>query len=178
MSDSAASLTVQRATRGDVPGILEIYNDAVLNTAATADYEPQALQTRLEWYDYRTRLGFPIYVAEDSENRIVGWASLSPYHNRFGYRFSAEISIYVAADWRGKGVGKRLLPALIEGGREKGLHTLIASIDGENEASIRLHERYGFVRSGHLKQVWCKFGRWLDVVYFQLILSNEPPNNM
>ena len=175
MSDRAANITVRRAMREDVPGILEIYNDAVLNTAATADYEPQALQARLEWYDYRTNLGFPIYVAEDSEKRIVGWASLSPYHNRFGYRFSAEVSVYVAADMRGKGIGKLLLPALIEGGKAKELHTLIASIDGENEASIRLHERYGFVKSGHLKQVWCKFGRWLDVVYFQLILNDESP---
>jgi L-amino acid N-acyltransferase YncA len=177
MSDSAANITVRRAAREDVPGILEIYNDAVLNTAATADYEPQALQARLEWYDYRIRLGFPIYVAEDPDSRIVGWASLSPYHNRFGYRFSAEVSVYVAADMRGKGIGKMLLPALIEGGKAKGLHTLIASIDGENEASIRLHERYGFVRSGHLKQVWCKFGRWLDVVYLQLILNDSTPGN-
>jgi phosphinothricin acetyltransferase len=166
------SVNIRWAERQDVPGILEIYNEAVLNTTATADYEPQTLDKRLEWFDIRESGGYPILVAEE-RGRIVGWSSLSPYHSRPGYRFSAEISVYVAADWRGQGIGKLLLPPLLEAGIARGLHAIVASIDSENEASIRLHAAHGFDMKCRLNQLIYKFDRWLDVVYMEKILSTD-----
>jgi len=164
---------IRPATTADLPAILAIYNEAVLNTTATADYEPSTLEARTLWYTERMQKGFPVFVAEE-RGEILGWSSLSPYHTRIGYRFSAEVSVYVAAERRGQGVGKQLLPPLIEAGRARGLHLLIASIDSENEASIRLHANNGFKTIGALSEVYTKFGRWLGVTYMELRLSHEP----
>ncbi len=170
---SVVSLSIRPATETDLPAILAIYNEAVLNTAATADYAPSTLESRTAWYEERRQKNLPVFVAV-SDGQIVGWSSLSPYHARIGYRFSAEVSIYVAAASRGQGVGKRLLPPLIEAGTERGLHVLIASIDSENEASIRLHAAQGFTKCGELHEVYTKFGRWLGVVYMERRLSSDP----
>ncbi len=167
---TAAPVVTRPAVREDMEGVLAIYNDAVLHTTATADYAPQTLEQRLEWFDVRQRGAYPVLVAEEA-GRVVGWASLSPYHARAGYRFSAEVSIYVAADRRGRGIGQALLGPLVEAGRARGLHAIIAGVDGPNEASLRLHRRFGFEERGRLKEVFCKFDRWLDVVYLELLLT-------
>jgi len=166
-------MRVRPATHADLPAILDIYNEAVLNTVATADYEPQTLETRTEWFALRVRKGLPVFVAEGEDGRVVGWSSLSPYHGRVGYRFTVETSIYVAADRRGERIGTALLPPLIEAAKQGGLHALIASIDGTNEASIRLHAAFGFEKVGQLKEVITKFGRWLDVVYMERLLTDQ-----
>jgi phosphinothricin acetyltransferase len=168
-SQSGSEVVVRRAARTDVPGILAIYNDAVLNTTASYDYEPRSLEQRLAWFDDHVAHNYPIFVAEAS-GRIVGWSSLNRYHDRMGYRFTTENSIYVAADWRGRGIGKRLMPPLIEAARGRSLHAILAAIDGTNHASIRLHRAFGFETVGCFKQVGFKFGRWLDVVYMQLLV--------
>ena len=110
-------MKIRTATRADVPAILDIYNDAVLTTTATYDYEPRSLQHRIQWFDDHERIGFPIFVAEDDQGKIVGWSSLSRFHDRKGYQFTCENSIYVAAHARGRGVGKLLLEPLIESAR-------------------------------------------------------------
>jgi phosphinothricin acetyltransferase len=161
---------IRPATAADLPGILEIYNDAVLHTTATYDYEPRTLEQRTQWFEEHQREGYPVFVAQDGAGRIVGWSALNPFHARFGYRFTSENSVYVAADQRGKGIGKLLLPPLIEGGKARGLHAIIAAIDADNEASLRLHARFGFEKVGHFKQTGFKFGRWLDVVYMERLL--------
>jgi phosphinothricin acetyltransferase len=165
-------ITVRRAERVDCAGILEIYNDAVLTTTATYDYEPRSLEHRQAWFDDHHRTGLPIFTAIH-EGRVIGWSAINWYHDRAGYRFTGENSIYIAPLWRGKGVGKRLLAPTVEAGREFGLHVIIAAIDATNEASIRLHERFGFEQVGLFKRVGYKFGRWLDVVYLELLLP-EP----
>ena len=164
-------MVIRPAKRDDLPGILAIYNDAVLHTTATADYEPHTLEQRARWFDDHARTNHPILVAVDMEGRVVGWSSLSAYHGRIGYRFSAENSVYVAADQRGQGIGKLLLLPLIETGQQMGLHVLIASIDASNEASLRLHASCGFEPAGRLREVIFKFDRWLDVIYLQRLLS-------
>jgi L-amino acid N-acyltransferase YncA len=163
-------MQVRSATTADLPGILEIYNEAVLNTTATYDYEPRTLEHRAQWFEERTREGYPVFVAVDQTERVVGWGALNPFHARFGYRFTTENSVYVAADLRGHGVGKLLLPPLIDGAKAMGLHAIIAAIDADNEASIRLHARFGFEQVGHFKQTGFKFGRWLDVVYMEKLI--------
>jgi phosphinothricin acetyltransferase len=164
--------TIRIATRDDVPGILDIYNEAVLNTTATYDYDPATLEQRLLWFDEHARDGYPIFVAQDDMGRIVGWSSLSRFHNRVGYKFTTENSVYVAAGHRGRGVGKRLMPPLIQGARELGLHAIIAGIDAENPASIRLHAQFDFAKVAHLKRVGFKFNRWLDVIYMERLLDD------
>ena len=123
------------------------------------------------WFDDHARDGYAVFVAEGEGGRIVGWSALNPYHARPGYRFTSENSIYIAADMRGQGLGKLLLAPLIEAARRKGLHAIIAAIDATNEASLRLHARFGFVHVGHFKQVGYKFDRWLDVIYMERLLE-------
>jgi|SRR5437868_5854842 len=163
-------MIVRPATVSDLPGILEIYNDAVLHTTASYDYEPRSLEHRTQWFQERQRDNYPILVALEPDNHIVGWSALNPFHARIGYRFTSENSVYVAADRRGKGIGRALLGPLVEAGRARGLHAIIAVIDAENEASIRLHAAFGFEKVGLFKETGFKFGRWLNVVYMEKLL--------
>jgi phosphinothricin acetyltransferase len=164
-------MQVRPATRTDLPSILAIYNEAVLNTTASYDYEPRTLEHRIAWFETHEAQRLPVFVAVDAEARVAGWSSLSWYHDRKGYRFTVENSVYVAAPLRGRGVGTLLLPPLIESAQALGLCAIIAAIDAENTASIRLHARFGFVQVGHFKQVGFKFGRWLDVIYMEKLLA-------
>lgn len=163
-------ITVRRASWEDCPEILDIYNDAVLKTTATYDYEPRPLDHRQAWFHDHVRTGLPIFVAVNQEEKVVGWSALNRYHDRKGYQFTSENSIYIAEKWRGRGIGKMLLAPLIEEAPKCGLHVIIAAIDASNTASIRLHERFGFETVGHFKRVGYKFGRWLDVIYMELLL--------
>jgi L-amino acid N-acyltransferase len=169
-------MTIRPTTRADLPGILEIYNEAVLNTTATYDYEPRSLEHRITWFEDHQKNNYPVFVAENSEGRIVGWSALNRYHDRPGYRFTTENSIYVAPDQRGKGIGKLLLAPLIEAARLRGFRAILAAIDAENAVSIRLHARFGFEPVGCFKQVGFKFDRWLDVVYMELLLPSDSPD--
>ena len=164
------AVKVRPAIDADLPAILDIYNHAVLHTTASYDYEPWDRQKREEWFADHVRHDYPVLVAENAENRVIGWGSLSRFHSRPGYRFTAEDSIYVAQDSRSCGVGQKLLAPLIDGARARQFHSIIGLIDAQNEASIRLHARFGFEKVAYLKQVGHKFGRWLDVVYMQVML--------
>ena len=162
--------TIRRAVREDVPAILEIYNDAVLNTTASAEYETRPLASRYEWFDEHERERFPIFVAVNEAGEVVGWSSLSRHKERYGYRFATELSIYIHPQWRRQGVGKLLMPPLIESARTMGMHALIGGITGDNEASIKLHAQFGFEKVAHFKETIYKFGQWLDVVYMEKLL--------
>ena len=163
-------MKVRSAKFEDLPKILEIYNHAVLNTTASYDYEPRSLEHRIAWFKDHQERDLPILVAINDADEIVGWSSLSKFHDRLGYRFTVEDSIYVAAEHRGKGIGKLLLAPLIQAAKDRKLHAIIGAIDAQNEISVRLHSAFGFEKVAHLKQVGYKFDRWLDVVYMQLLL--------
>ena len=171
-SPSPDGVVIRPATRADLPGILAIYNDAVLHTTATYDYEPRTLEQREAWFADHQRDDYAVFVAADAAGRVLGWSSLNPYHSRPGYRFTADNSIYVAADQRGRGLGRRLLAPLIDAARARGLHAIIAVIDAENETSIRLHAAFGFEPVGRFKEVGFKFGRWLDVLYMERLIPS------
>ncbi len=165
-------ILIRRAERDDCPAILGIYNEAVLTTTASYDIQPRTLDHRLAWFDDHAAQDYPVFVAVDpSSGTLVGWSSLSRFHDRFGFRFTAENSVYVAGSHRGQGLGKLLLAPLLDAARARGLHAIIAAIDATNEASLRLHAAFGFARVGHFREVGHKFGRWLDVVYLQLLLE-------
>jgi phosphinothricin acetyltransferase len=111
-----------------------------------------------------------VTVAE-SKGEILGWGSLSPFHPREAYHQTVENSIYVRHDALRRGVGSTLLADLIQRATDLGYHTMIAGIDTEQTGSITLHEKFGFEQVAHLKEVGHKFGRWLDVIYLQLMLT-------
>ena len=164
-------MKIRAAESADLTAILDIYNDAVLNLTATYDCEPQTLEARTTWHAEHQGEGYPVFVAEDEAGRVVGWSALSKFRPRPGYRFTGEDSVYVAADRRGQGVGKLLLPPVIRAARKMGLRAIMAGIDAESQASRRLHARFGFEQVAYLKKVGYKFGRWLDVVYMELLLE-------
>lgn len=161
---------VREATYLDLPRLLEIYNDIIVNTTAVYDYEPHTIEMRTQWFETKKAQGFPVFVA-DVDGQILGFSSIGPFRAWAAYKFSVENSIYVAADARGKGIGKILLPPVIEASKEMGMHTILAGIDATNEASIKLHERFGFTEVALFKEVGWKFGKWLDLKFLQLILK-------
>lgn len=146
-------MEIRPATHADIPGILAIYNEAVLNTTATYDYEPDTLEGRTAWFESHIEQDLAVFVAVSANGQVVGWSSLSTFRARPGYRFTVENSIYVAAEHRGQGIGKLLLPPLITAARERGKHVVVAGIDAESEASLRLHQIAGKLTEAQREQV-------------------------
>jgi len=155
----------------DLQPVLDIYNEAVLNTVATFDTEERSMSRQKVWYDQHDER-HPALVAEEDGN-VTGWASLSPWSDRRAYDGTAEISIYVRSDRRGMGIGKTLMRAVVEAGRTRNLHTVIARIAGGNEASVRMHRSAGFVEIGVMREVGLKFGRRIDVWMMQLVFPDS-----
>ncbi|WP_315822165.1 GNAT family N-acetyltransferase [Paraflavitalea speifideaquila] len=163
-------ITVRLAEEKDLPEILTIYNDIIVNTTAVYDYQPHTAAMRKQWWDTKKEQGFPVYVAE-ADNKLAGFSSIGPFRAWAAYKYSVENSVYVSSDSRGKGVGKLLMRPLIEAATKLQMHTILAGIDASNEASVRLHEWFGFKEVAHFKQVGYKFGRWLDLKFMQLVLD-------
>ena len=161
--------TVRAVEDSDLPAIADIYNEAVLHSTATFDTEPATLAESEQWLRDRSH-PYAVLVAE-GDGEVVGWAALKPFASKPAYRFTAEDTVYVRADMRGKGVGKALLGRLLEVAAENGFRTVIARIAAPNPVSIRLHRRFGFRRVGVEREVGRKFGRWLDVVVMQKALA-------
>jgi len=164
-------MIVREALIEDLPQLLDIYNDIILHTTAVYDYEPHTLEMRKQWFETKQQTGFPVFVAEDN-GEIVGFSSIGPFRAWAAYKFSVENSIYVKDGIRGKGIGKILLPPIIDASKQLGMHTIIAGIDASNESSLHLHKSFGFEEVAHFKQVGYKFNRWLDLKFLQLILSH------
>lgn len=162
---------VRPATEDDLPGILAIHNDAIRNTTAIWIDAPVELEDRRAWLREHGRRGFPVLVAVDAGD-VMGIASYGDFNPRDGYRYTVENSIYVRADLRGRGLGTLMMPPLIAEARKAGKHTMIAAIEAGNDASIRLHARFGFRKAAHLPEVGRKFDRWLDLVLMQLMLDS------
>lgn len=166
------SSIIRKAQPADIPGILEIYNDAILNTTAVYTYDPLTTEMLQQWYQHKQDNHLPLFVAT-IDHKIAGFASYGPFRPWPAYKYSVEHSIYVNKDFRRQGIAKRLLSTLIEKAEASGLHTIVAGIDSENTVSISLHKAFGFREAGTLSQVGYKFGRWLDLQFMQLILSSQ-----
>ena len=163
-------IQIRLAAKEDLPGILEIYNDIIMRTTAVYDYHPHTLSMREAWFDAKQKDQLPVFLAE-AYGQVLGFSSIGPFRAWAAYQYSVENSIYVAAGMRGKGIGRLLLEPLVEAAKQRKLHTIIAGIDASNEASLKLHQAYGFVEVAHFKEVGFKFGRWLDLKFLQLILD-------
>ena len=161
---------IREAATDDAASIADIYNHYIRESVATFDTEHKTVEDRTAWLVGREDR-HPVLVCEDDRGDITAWGALSPYASRTAWSRTAEVAVYVADHRVGSGIGPRLLAALIERAREAGLHTLVSQIVSENEASLRMTERAGFERVGHLSEVGFKHGRWLDVVMMQLLLE-------
>jgi len=163
-------ITIREATENDLPAMLEIYNDIIVNTTAVWHYEPHTLQMRKEWFEQRRQQNCPVFVAVENET-ILGFSTYGPFRPWPGYSKTVENSVYVAAESRGKGIARLLLPPLIEAAQQQGIHAIVAGIEAENDISIALHKKFGFEEVAHFKQVGWKFNRWLDLKFLELILD-------
>jgi L-amino acid N-acyltransferase len=162
-------INIRHATADDLPQILAIYNDVILHTTAVYEYKPHTLAMRQEWFNTKKEQGLPVFVAAEDGN-ILGLSSIGPFRAWAAYKHTVENSVYVAAASRGKGIGKLLMPPIINAAKELGMHTVVAGIDAGNEASLQLHRHFGFEEVAHFKQVGWKFGRWLDLKFLQLLI--------
>lgn len=167
-------MDVRDAGEPDLPGILAIYNDVIARSTAVYREEPATLEDRRDWLRARAAQGYPVLVAAD-ETGVIGFASFGDFRPWPGYRFTVEHSVHVRHDARGRGVGTALMLPLIDRAAGLGKHVMIAGIDAENGASLRFHERLGFARVAHFREVGFKFGRWLDLVFLQRLLGPTPP---
>jgi phosphinothricin acetyltransferase len=151
--------------------ILEIFNDAILNSTALYDYKPRARDTMTGWFKAKEDGGFPVIGAVDAIGRLLGFASYGTFRAWPAYKYSVEHSVYVHKDHRGKGIGAALLQKLIQAAEERQYHVMVGGIDMTNSVSIALHEKFGFVHAGTIRRAAFKFGTWRDLGFYQLLLE-------
>lgn len=161
------------ATEADLEAINAIYNHYVVHSTCTYQEDPSTFEERQAWF---TEHGpkHPVLVVE-REGVVLGWGSLSRYHSRCGYRLTVEPSLYLHPEARGQGLGSLLMAELIRWAGELGYHTIISGVSAEQAASAALHRKFGYTQVAHLREVGWKMGQWLDVLYFQLMLTGASP---
>ena len=163
-------LTIRQANLEDLEDITEIYNEAILKTVATFDTETKTLEEQKTWFNEHGQNN-PWIVAVQDEN-IIGWAALSKYSTRCAYSNTAEISLYIKEEHQCKGLGRKLINAIIQEGEKTNLHAVLARITEGNDVSVQLHKSVGFEHIGIMKEVGLKFGKRLDVHLMQKIYNN------
>lgn len=151
--------------------ILNIFNDAILNTTALYEYQPRSIKDIERWFSDKQAYQFPIIGAINETGELMGFASYGRFRPYPAFNTTVEHSIYVDKPFRGQGVAKALLLELIKQANDNQVHVMIGAIDAENIASIHLHEQLDFTLTGRLPQVGYKFERWLDLVFYQKQLN-------
>ena len=151
--------------------ILEIFNDAIVNSTALYDYQPRKPESMAGWFKAKQELGAPVIGAVDAGGTLLGFTSYGTFRAWPAYKYTVEHSVYVHKDHRGQGIGEALLRRLVEEAGRRDVHVLVGVIDMANRGSIALHERLGFTHSGTVREAGFKFGRWLDVGFWQRTLA-------
>ena len=151
--------------------ILDILNDAIVHSTALYDYQPRQMQNMVTWFEAKRAGHFPVIGIEDAQGTLLAFGSYGTFRAFPAFKYTVEHSVYVRKDQRGQGLGPRIMQAVIEAAKAQQVHALVGAIDASNAASIALHERLGFQRVGTLPQVGFKFGRWLDLAFYQLLLD-------
>jgi L-amino acid N-acyltransferase YncA len=176
LSDSSgarSAVSIRLAALADAEAIRAIYNVEVENHTSTFDLVPRSIEGQRNWLTERSGV-FSAVVAtiqnRDGEERVVGFASLSPYKERAAYRPTVENSVYVSRDHGGIGIGRAMMEHLIEVARDSGFHSMIARIEAGSDASRALHRACGFELVGIEKEVGRKFNRWLSTAVMQKML--------
>ncbi|MBA2534195.1 MAG: N-acetyltransferase [Rubrobacter sp.] len=168
-------MKMRDAVGKDLSAIVGIYNSTIPSRVVSADTEPVSVEQRSEWFREHEPLRRPIWVMEDG-GEVVGWLSLSDFYDaRPAYHATAEIGVYVREDYRGKGVGRRLVEEAVRRGHELGLNTLTAGAFAHNEASVRLFEGMGFRKWAHFPRVAELDGIARDLVVLGLRLDEKAP---
>jgi len=162
-------INIRKTTLQDMEAITAIYNDAIINTAATFDIEPKSREEQLTWFNNHE--GKYIILVAETGGEVIGWASLSRWSDRCAYSDTAECSMYIRNENRNSGIGQKLIKALIHEARAGDLHTLIVRIVEGNQASIHICESHGFRHIGVMKEVGRKFGKLQDVRLMQIMLA-------
>lgn len=164
-------MKLRTAVLADLPRLTEIYNEQVLGGLSTFDVEKRTPEDRLPWFDAHNRDNHPLIVCEDGAGNVLGYASLSAFRAKDAYSTTCELSVYVAPEARRKGVASLLMQEILDGARaDERTHSIVSVVTGHNEASMRLHEKFGFTRIGVLHEVARKFGEWQDTVYYELLV--------
>lgn len=161
---------IRFAENEDLPDILNIYNDAIINTTAVYTYSPKELEERQQWFKAKALAEEPIWVYVQDEH-VVGYATYGSFRDWPAYLYSIEHSIYVDPNYRGLGIASQLLETLIQDAKNKNYRTIVAGIDASNIGSIELHKKFNFTHAGTIKNVGYKFERWLDLAFYQLDLQ-------
>ena len=151
--------------------ILAILNEAIANSTALYDYHPRTPDMMAAWFDAKRRGRFPVIGVISGDGELMGFASYGTFRAWPAYKYTVEHSVYVDSECRGRGVGRLLLEALIERAKAQNYHVLIGGIDGDNAVSIEMHKKFGFSFCGEIREAGFKFGRWLHLHFYQLILS-------
>jgi L-amino acid N-acyltransferase len=165
-----ARIQIRDATLDDSEAIRAIYNDAVLNTTAVFDYVAREPQAQRDWMTMKAQQKLPVLVAT-ADDAVVGYSSFGQFRPWPAFLYCVENAIYIAPDRRGQGIGQTLLAALITAAADRGLRSMVAAITVENTASLHLHEKLGFERTGLIRDSGWKFNRWLDLVFMQRMLQ-------
>jgi phosphinothricin acetyltransferase len=150
--------------------VQQIFNFAIANTTALYEYLPRDEQRIAQWFAAKEQGNWPIIAAVDEQQQLLGFASYGPFRGFPANKYSVEHSVYVAPEHYGNGIATRLMQHLLELAQAQQFHAMVGAIDADNAASIALHEKLGFRHSGTLPQVAFKFGRWLDLAFYQLLL--------
>jgi L-amino acid N-acyltransferase len=165
-------MIIRAAEQSDLPEILTIYNDVIATSTAVYTGQPVTLEDRLLWMQSRLAQGFPVIVAIE-ESEVHGFASFGEWRGAWpGYRHTVEHSVHVRAGCRGKGVGQALMKSMFPLALNLGKHVMLGGIDVSNSESIRFHERLGFERVAHFREVGRKFDRWLDLIFMQRFMDS------
>lgn len=151
--------------------ILDIFNDAIVNSTALYDYKPRPAESMVSWFETKRKGGFPVIGVEDSDGQLLAFGSYGTFRAWPAFKYSVEHSVYVHKDYRGQGLGNTVMKALIAAARQNDVHAMMGGIDASNAGSIALHERLGFKHVATLPEVGFKFGRWLDLAFYQLLLD-------
>jgi L-amino acid N-acyltransferase len=159
-------MQIRNAVEGDIERVAAIYNEVLRTSTAIFNDQPVSVAQRVEWWKGRVEQGYPVLVAVEGE-AVVGFASFGDFRSWPGYRFTVEHTVHVDSEFRGMGAGSALMQELIERARAAGKHVMVGGVDAENVASVRFHERVGFERVAHFREVGFKFDRYLDLVFLQ-----------
>lgn len=151
--------------------VREIFNDAILNTTALYEYRPRSLETVLHWFGDKARRAEPVLGAVDAAGTLCGFATWGSFRVRPAYKYTIEHSVYVHRDWRRRGVARLLMQELVARASASGFHVMVGGIDAATPESIALHEQLGFRHAGTIHEAAWKFGRWLDLTFYELKLA-------
>jgi L-amino acid N-acyltransferase len=151
--------------------ILAIFNEAIEHSTALYDYKPRTMEMMAAWFEAKRKGKFPVIGAEGDTSELMGFTTYGTFRAWPAYKYTVEHSVYVDTRFRGRGIGKRLLKEIIASAERQNYHLLVGCIDAANSVSVRLHAAAGFTYCGTIRQAGFKFGRWLDVLFYQLVLA-------